>query len=318
LKGKDELLMEVDINDICLPKGIMLRNRFEIESVLSVSDLSIVYRGYDNVNGIKCIIKEYYPKGKVLRAMDGKTVVFKMPTFRHKYDERLSNFLNEGAVLKKLNHKNIAKCIDYFVENDTGYIILEFYEGKTLDRYIKDENNFLISEQFKKICIPFVKAVNYIHKKGIIHRDIKPKNIIVNGSLGPVIIDFGSACINRKNVKKRIAYTPGYSPLEFYSDKSNQGKYSDLYSVAATLYFYLCGKPPEKVTDRVIEDKIEDVRKYNNYISRFFSKAIMKNLSVDYKKRFSSLRLFILIMYVEYIHLRLNDRKRNSPNIDNE
>ena len=310
--------MEVDINDICLQKGVMLKGRYEVKSAISVSDLSIVYKGYDYVRGIKCVIKEYYPKGKVLRDMDGKTVVFKMPSFRHKYDEELNIFLNEGSVLRKLKHKNILKCIDYFAENDTGYIITEFCEGKTLDQYIKEERDFLISGQFKKICIPFVKTVNYIHKKGIIHRDIKPKNIIVNKNLGPVIIDFGSACINKKGVKKRISYTPGYSPLEFYSDKSNQGKYSDVYSVAATLYFYLCGKPPEKVTDRVIEDKIEDIGKYNKDISKLFSKTIMKNLSVDYKKRFSSLRLFILIMYMEYIHLRRNDRKAVAPNVDTE
>lgn len=88
--------------------------------------------------------------------------------------------------------------------------------------------------------------------------------------------------------------------------------------MAATLYFYLCGKPPEKVTDRVIEDKIEDIGKYNKDISKLFSKTIMKNLSVDYKKRFSSLRLFILIMYMEYIHLRRNDRKAVAPNVDTE
>lgn len=310
--------MEVDINDICLQKGVMLKGRYEIQSAISVSDLSIVYKGYDYIGGVGCIIKEYYPKGKVLRDMDGKTVVFKMPSFRHKYDEGLSIFLNEGTLLGKLKHKNIAKCIDHFSENDTGYIIIEYYEGKTLDQYVKEERDFLISEQFKKICIPFVKAVDYIHRKGIIHRDIKPKNIVINKSLGPVIIDFGSACINKKGVKKRIFYTPGYSPLEFYSDKSKQGKYSDMYSVAATLYFYLCGKPPEKVTNRVIEDNIEDIGKYNKDISRLFSKTIMRNLSVDYKKRFSSLRLFILIMYIEYIHLRINDRKAVPPNVDTE
>lgn len=303
------LALEADLDEVSLQKGTILKSRYEIKRAISVSDLSIVYRGFDYLNGEECIIKEHYLKGKVLRDMDGKTVVFKMPSFKEQYDEGVNVFLNEGILLKRLKHKNLVECIDYFIENDTGYIVLKYYEGKTLDEYIKENGFFLISEQFKKIFIPIVNAVGYIHKKGIIHRDIKPKNVIINKECDPVIIDFGSACSFKKKQKKKIFYTPGYSPLEFYSEKSKQGKYSDIYSLAATLYFYLCGKPPEKVTDRVIEDKIESIGKYNKDISNFFSKVLMRNLSVDHKKRFSSLGIFKIIMWIEYINLRMKDKR---------
>jgi serine/threonine protein kinase len=300
----------LDTDDICLPRGVLIKSRYEIKKTLWVSDLSIVYLGFDFLQGTECVIKEYYPKGKVLRDMDGRMVVFKMPTFKNKYYEGVNYFLNEGVILKKLKHKNIAKCIDYFMENDTGYIVMEYYEGKTLDEYMKDEKEFYIFDHLINIFIPIANALSYTHKKGILHRDIKPKNIIINKKYGPIIIDFGAACNYKSKEKKKIFYSAGYSPLEFYSEKSNQGKYSDIYSLAALLYFYLSGKVPEKVTDRVIEDKIEDISKHNNYISKFFSKRIMKNLSVDYRKRFKSMQKFRFVIYIEYLNLRKKEKEK--------
>ncbi len=302
------LVNDLDTNDVCLPSGVMIKSRYEIKRTIWVSDLSIVYLGFDFLEGTECVLKEHYPKGKVLRDMDGKTVVFKMPTFKNKYYEGLNQFLNEGVLLKKLKHRNIAKCIDYFTENDTGYIVMKYYEGKTLDEYMKEEKEFFTSDELKKIFIPITGALNYIHKKGVLHRDIKPKNILINEKCEPVIIDFGAAYNYKSKHKKNICYSPGYSPLEFYSEKSRQGKYSDVYSLAALLYFYLSGRVPEKVTDRVIEDKIEDISKYNSDISKFFSKKIMKNLSVDYKNRFKSMLRFKFAIYIEYLNLRKREK----------
>lgn len=301
--------LEYDLDEVALKNGIMLKSRYEIRKTISVSDLSIVYMGFDFLEGKECVIKEHYPKGKVLRDMDERTIVFKMPSFKEKYYEGVNLFLNEGVLLKKLRHKNLVKCIDYFTENDTGYIILKYYEGKTLDDYMKEEKDFFISDEFKKIFIPILNALSYIHKKGILHRDIKPQNVIINKEFGPVIIDFGAACKYKTKQKKKIFYTPGFSPLEYYSDKSRQGRYSDIYSLAATLYYYLSGKTPERVTDRVIEDKIESLEKYNRDISNSFSRVIMKNLSVDYKRRFSSLGVLKIIMYIEYIKLSKKEKR---------
>lgn len=302
------LAYNTDTDDIWLRSGVMLKSRYEIKKTIWVSDLSIVYLGFDFLEGGECVIKEHFPKGKVLRDTDGRTVIFKMPTFKNKYYEGLNQFLNEGILLKNLKYKNIAKCVDYFSENDTGYIVMKYYEGKTLDAYMEGEKDFYISDDFKNIFIPIANALSYIHKKGVLHRDIKPKNILINEKLGPIIIDFGAACNYKSRQKKKIFYSPGYSPLEFYSQKSKQGRYSDVYSMAALLYFYLSGKAPEKVTNRVIEDKIEDISMYNRDISKFFSRKIMKNLSVDYKNRFKSMFMFKIVIYLEYCRLRKREK----------
>ncbi len=283
-----------------LEQNIILKERYEIKDQVSTGEFSIVYLGFDIKENQECIIKEFYPRGKVLRDLDGKRVVYKKPTFKERYYKQMESFLNEGHILNKLKHKNIVEHIDHFKENDTGYVVLKYYEGKTLDKYLK-ENDVEYIDILKNIFIPIMDAVNFIHKKGIIHRDIKPGNILINKSNQPVIIDFGSAVNYKKDKIKKIFYTPAYSPIEFYSEKSRQGRYSDLYSIAATMYYCLSGRPPENAPQRVIEDKIEDIRLFNKNISDFLSKAIMKSLSLNYKDRFASVNMFKMIVHVECI-----------------
>lgn len=282
-----------------LQVGVILKERYKIKKELHVSDLSIVYLCEDITCGLECIVKEYYPKGKVLRDMDGKTLVYRMPSYKNVYDEAVVGFLNEGTILKRFNHKNIIKCIDEFKENDTGYIVLEYCEGKTLNNHMKDEKVVSIPDLFKELFIPLIDAVDHVHKKGIIHRDIKPANIIINKDRGPVLIDFGSA-VNYKDKKaKKIFFTPGYSPLEFYSKDSKQGRFSDIYSVAATIYYYLSGITPPSSQDRRIRDDIEELKDCNYEVSRSYSWTIMKNLSLNYRKRFSSIKPLKALTYVE-------------------
>jgi serine/threonine protein kinase len=283
-----------------LQEGIILNERYKIKKELHISDLSIVYLCEDMACSTEYIIKEYYPKGKVLRDMDGKTLVYKMPSYKKVYDEAVDSFLNEGAILKKLSHKNIIRCIDEFKENDTGYIVLEYCQGKTLNSHMKDEKVVSIPNLFKDLFIPLIDAVDHVHKKGIIHRDIKPANIIMNKDRGPVLIDFGAAIKYKDKKEKKIFFTPGYSPLEFYSKNSKQGKFSDIYSVAATIYYYLSGITPPNSQDRRIKDDIDNLKDFNYEISKNYSSVIMKNLSLDYRKRFSSIKLLKLFSYIEY------------------
>ena len=285
---------------IWLQEGIILKERYKIKKKIHVSDLSIVYLCEDMTCGVECIVKEYYPKGKVLRDMDGKTLVYRMPSFKKVYDEAVDNFINEGVILKKYNHKNIVKCIDEFKENDTGYIVLEYCEGKTLNEHMKEEKSIFIPNLFKDVIMPILDAVEHVHKKGIIHRDIKPSNIIFHKDRRPVLIDFGSAVSYKDKKTKKIFFSHGFSPLEFYSKDSKQGKFSDVYSVAATIYYYLSGVTPQNSQERNIKDEIEELRNCNYEISRLYSYVIMKNLSLNYKKRFRSIKLLKFFTYLEY------------------
>lgn len=300
-------MIQAEIEYIYLKIGTVLNGTYEINEVVNKSELGISYVGYSLKDKRKIIIKEFYPDRLALRDMDGKTVVCKSTYLKEKYYNLKEFFLNEALILNKLNHKNIARCIDYFIENATAYIVIEYFEGKTLDKYIKENKDISIACFFKTIFIPLINTINWIHKKNIIHRDIKPSNIIINKNNEHIIIDFGSA-INYKEYKnKKIFTTKGFSPIEFYSEKSIQGTYSDIYSFSAMLYYYLCDKVPIEAPKRIIEDNIEDIRNCNKQISLLLSKLIMKNLSINYKDRFSSVQILKTFMYFECIILKIKN-----------
>lgn len=290
---------------MALPKKTVLKGKYEIKRKLAAGNFSIVYIGRELVNGSPCIIKEFFPHQLALRDLDRNNVVCRWPSLKACYLKSRNHFFQEAEILKGFHHRNIIRYIDHFSENNTGYIITAYCKGKTLDQYIENERDISITAFLKNIMVPLIDVMRELHKQGIIHRDIKPNNIMIDEEGQPVIIDFGSAVYYRSCESKQIFVTPGFSPLEFYAENAKQGRYSDIYSCAATLYYYLCGKAPKAVSERVIEDRIEDIRNYNSIISKAFSHMVMKNLSLDYRKRNSSLYFLRCSVYLEYLLLKM-------------
>lgn len=281
-----------------LEEGIILKKLYKIRKVVHISNINIVYLCDNGKNNY--IVKEYFPKGMVLRDFDKKSVICKMPSLKKEYAKAKKEFLNKANIIKEISHENVEEYIDDFEENNTSYIVLKYYEGCTLEEYVKTNKNILGADFFRNILIPICNGVEAVHNKAIIHRDIKPSNIIISKQGKPIIIDFGAA-INFKNDKaKQIFISKGYSPLEFYSKNHRQAECSDIYSVAATIYYCLSSKVPSEAAKRIIEDNIANLKKYSE-ISTVFSKVIMKNLSVDYKKRFKKVKYLKIFLYLEYI-----------------
>ena len=291
--------MQTTSAELSLPINNLLNNTYSIKRLLATSKLSFVYIAEYISTGEEFIIKEFFPLEIALRDLDNKSVINRLPSTKEKFQELKERFLGEACMLQQLNHQHIVKYRHHFFENGSIYIVTDYYEGVLLEQYIQ---RFSLSERhllYQDIFLPLIDAITYLHNKGIIHRDIKPSNIMIDAKGQPHLLDFGSAVYYKTVTKYPIFTSPGYSPLEQYSMKGEQGIYTDIYSLMATLYYALTNKIPVDVSQRLIEDKIANVRKYNPKVSIFMSFTIMWGLQIETKKRCSSLKFIKNMIAIE-------------------
>lgn len=286
------------------------RGKYRIRSIISVSELAIVYAARNEAEGIRCVVKEFCPGRLVYRGKDGLTLRRKAGVAADKYAVLWNSFLNEGELLEKCDHPGIVRCLDRFEQNGTAYIVMEYCEGVTLDKYIAARKAEITPQFFYKTMIPFIDVLDYLHKSGIIHRDLKPGNLMIGSDGGCKLLDFGSAVTNGDAKEMRpILTTAGYSPLELYSEQSCQGPVSDIYSLAAVLYFCCCGQAPTDVRKRLFENRQELVGAEMKRAWPFLSRAIDRGLAVSVDKRRSSLGRFKTAIQFEYRLSRLYRRR---------
>lgn len=288
-----------EMNYIYLPEGTLLYNKYLVErELVTRSNLSIIYLAKNCKNDNQVVIKEFFPKDLVLRDLDRKTLVCKNNSHKKQFNLAKKSFLNKARIMKELQDDSIVKCYESFCENNTTYIVMKYYKGKNLQEYLNEHNGISNNDFFENIFFPLLNAVYNIHKKGYIHRDIKLDNIIICDDK-PILIDFGSA-IDYKDVnKKRVILTPGFSPIEFYSTKAKHGRYSDIYSLSAILYYFYTGVIPDEAVDRIIKDNLAPVSALNEEVSNYLNDLIMKNLALDFNRRDQSIYSFKVKLWIE-------------------
>ncbi|NEZ41519.1 protein kinase domain-containing protein [Paenibacillus alvei] len=299
--------MKPDYADICLKRNFVLHQSYKVKKVIACSELDIVYAGQKLEDETAVIVKEFYPRQVALRDLDKRTVLCRVPSVQRQYDGLQEAFLTETQILQKLSHPNIVSLVDHFQENGTHYMIMEYCKGISLERFIEEGRLVSVADFLRDTILPLASALEYVHGRGIIHRDIKPANIIIGEDGQPKLLDFGSAVYYEKT-GHRIFTSTGYSPLEFYSEKSRQGVTSDIYSFAATMYFCLSGRTPNDVTRRLFQDNLESVRSLNRNVSPLMARTIRKGLAVRSDKRYASMKQMKAELHAERILLSIVDR----------
>jgi len=224
---------------------------YEIKEVLGQGGFGITYLAYDPNLKKNVAIKEYLPIELAVRERDHS--VHPVSEERGKqYKWGLDRFIKEAQTLAQFDHPNIVRVHSVTEENNTAYMVMAFEHGQTLQEKLKGKKT-LEEAELLKILIPILGGLEQIHNAGFIHRDIKPDNIFIRADGSPVLLDFGSArqalCEQTKTLTSLI--TPGYAPFEQYFSKSDeQGEYTDIYGLGATLYRAISGVPPMDAADR--------------------------------------------------------------------
>ncbi len=240
--------------------GALLAGQYRIEEVLGQGGFGITYLALDETLDHRVAIKELFPEGS---AREGANVV---PLANRNFAETKQKFLEEALVVQRFNHRNIVRVYGTLEENHTAYIVMEALTGSTLTSDVTSNGAFpeaSVLEMARQLCAALV----VVHEAGLLHRDIKPDNVFLTSDARVVLIDFGSARSFAVGQVKRLTrlLTPGYAAPEQYASQAAFGAYTDVYGLAATLFYALEGRMPPMATELMLGETGSSLRRLEPY-----------------------------------------------------
>lgn len=268
-----------DMSPYQLKPGTVLQNRYLIGSVLGEGGFGITYIGLDKVLAKRVAVKEFYPAGAAHRAsvVSGDVIITrgKEPMYRR----GVERFVQEARSLAAFSSEDgIVDVLDTFQANNTAYIVMEYLEGNTLKALLKTKGVFDASDLIK-LMEPVMKSLSVMHRTGFIHRDISPDNIMLTNNGKLKLMDFGSArYFLNQDSELSVMLKQGYAPVEQYSSRSQQGPYTDVYALCATIYTCITGTLPENSLDRSRYDTLVPPSAKGVRISPVHEKALLHGL----------------------------------------
>ena len=310
-----------------LPAGTYLSDgRYFVGESIGSGGFGISYIGYDLKLERKILIKETFYNGIFRRnAYDPDNPEPLKVTYGNEFslDDIMRKTKKECISLSEgegLN--NIVKVYDWFSENNTAYIITEFIDGVTLYERVREHGCYSWEDYYAKMR-PLMVSLSKLHKKGIIHRDIKPQNIMIRNISGIgeefILIDFGLArSMETKTLASvGVSFSPGYSPYEQRSFLSRDGEYTDVYSLAATSYFALTGEDPNLDMEDTMEGNFPEIRNMSEVyaVPENVVKGLMFALNPNYRQRCQTVDE--LMRYFDKLtHLQnIKEANKNTPPI---
>ncbi len=245
-KAVDPAVDEVDdLIDELQPGAKLLKGQYTITRYINAGGFGITYLAKDSLDR-DVVIKECFPSSVCRRSK----VVVAARSRAHTAELRsiVQLFVREARNLAKIVHPNIVAVHQVFEDNGTAYMAIDFIDGLDLQQIIDGEGERLTPDHVVRITEKLLHAVGFIHDNDMLHRDISPDNVLVDKSGEPILIDFGAAREHASKTTRAMSalrvVKDGYSPQEFYIAGSEQGPWSDLYALAATLYHVISGEAP--------------------------------------------------------------------------
>ena len=237
-----------------LPVGSGLYE-FEIEGLLGHGGFGITYRAMDTLLQEAVAIKEFLPNEVAIRISDA-TVRAKSQQQQPDFEAGLKSFLEEARVMARFRHPRIVHVRRFFELHGTGYIVLDYEHGNTLSERLSE--GALPEPELRSILSGVLDGLEVIHDRAILHRDLKPNNIMLRADGAPVIIDFGAARDFQARHSRSITAiaTAGYAPPEQYGLDGQQGPWSDLYALGAIAYRAVSGVAPADSLRRLRNDPL--------------------------------------------------------------
>ena len=254
----------VETEPFALKPGTILDGKYLVGEMLGQGGFGITYIGFDLLLEQKVAIKEYYPMSTGMVSRENSTTVVWSSAVMQKsgMEKGFDSFLKEARKMAKLGGiPGVVGVKSVFIQNETAYIVMDFIEGETLLKKLQREGPMDYGTCIS-LMTPIMQALAEVHKHGIIHRDISPDNIMVQNDGRLILLDLGAAKdldIQGKDgtmQSSQMVAKQGFSPVEQYGRDGKIGSWTDVYAMAATIYYCCTGVLPPSATDRMIEDTL--------------------------------------------------------------
>jgi len=260
--------------------GQVIHGRYRVIARLHRGGMGDIYEVMDTTLHVRCALKEMAPYPGTLGTA--------LPQLREQFQQ-------EARLLAELRHPNLPRVTDHFEEDGNAYLVMDFIYGKRLDVVIAQRGRLSESEVLGW-ARQLMEALAHCHEQGVIHRDVKPQNVIVTPQGQAVLVDFGLAkLVDPDNPRTRTVMqglgTPEYAPPEQYDTRrGHTDPRTDVYSLGATLYHALVGEPPPMVAERIVDpESMAPVRERRGDVSEATSQVLVKAMALQPSRRFQSI-----------------------------
>ena len=255
----DSLRIMSKVKPASLPPDTVIGG-YRIVRKLAAGGFGVVYLAVDT-EGQQVAIKEYLPSSLATRA-PGELLPQVQPEKLSLYRLGLKSFFEEGRALAQISHQSVVSVLNFFRENETVYMVMNYLEGASLQEFIITARELKKQKVFRESTIrslydEVLRGLRIVHQHKMLHLDIKPANIFVTDDNRAVLIDFGAAreVLSKEGNFIRPMYTPGFAAPEMYRRDSSMGPWTDIYAIGACIYASMQGYPPNDAPQRLEKDR---------------------------------------------------------------
>lgn len=277
-----------------LPAFTLLNNRYLLGRVLGKGGFGITYVAKDIISNKICAVKEYMPSEYSSRSSGTMQITpYDNDKARYVFEHGREKFKLEAQTLMRLRHNPVVvDILDYFYQNNTAYLVMEFLDGDDLRKMARKNGGKLDPEFTKQVFVTIASSLMEVHNLNILHRDISPENIIVTKDGQVKLIDFGAArnYVSTQNKGMSILLKVGFAPPEQYDSKGCQGPWSDIYALCATFYNLVSGKALMDAMFRYRGAEQPSLRELGCPVSPKTSAVIQRGMELDYRRRYNNLK----------------------------
>ncbi|MFZ2307508.1 MAG: serine/threonine-protein kinase [Rhodoferax sp.] len=234
---------------------------YRIIRKVAAGGFGLVYLALDP-DGQQVAVKEYLPSSLATRA-PGELLPQVQPEKLSLYRLGLKSFFEEGRSLAQISHPSVVSVLNFFRENETVYMVMNYLEGAALQDFIVTARDLKQSKVFRESTIrslfdEILRGLRIVHQHKMLHLDIKPANIFITDDNRSVLIDFGAAreVLSKEGNFIRPMYTPGFAAPEMYRRDASMGPWTDIYAIGACIYACMQGYPPNEAPQRLEKDRI--------------------------------------------------------------